>query len=113
MLVLSRKSQQTIRIGDSITVTILNVKGNTVRVGIDAPRDIRVVRGELPIFTDSETCEETCEQPVTTRAAGATQTDAFDDQPGDPQDEIAHHRYLSQPEERLHPLRERLVTRPR
>lgn len=48
MLVLTRKRQEQIRIGDNITLTILRVKGNTVRVGIDAPRDVRVVRGELP-----------------------------------------------------------------
>lgn len=48
MLVLSRKLQQQIKIGDQITVTILRVKGNTVRVGIQAPRDLRVIRGELP-----------------------------------------------------------------
>jgi carbon storage regulator CsrA len=48
MLVLSRKLQQQIKIGDQITVTILRVKGNTVRVGIQAPRDVRVIRGELP-----------------------------------------------------------------
>jgi carbon storage regulator CsrA len=48
MLVLTRKFQQQIKIGDQITVTILRVKGQTVRVGIEAPRDVRVVRGELP-----------------------------------------------------------------
>jgi carbon storage regulator CsrA len=48
MLVLTRKFQQQIKIGDQITVTILRVKGQTVRVGIDAPREVRVVRGELP-----------------------------------------------------------------
>lgn len=48
MLVLTRKSRDTIRIGDNVTVTILRVKGNTVRVGIEAPREVRVVRGELP-----------------------------------------------------------------
>ncbi len=48
MLVLTRKLQQQIKIGDQITVTILKVKGNTVRVGITAPREVRVVRGELP-----------------------------------------------------------------
>jgi len=48
MLVLTRKIEEKIRIGDDITISILRVKGNTVRVGIDAPRDIRVVRGELP-----------------------------------------------------------------
>ncbi|MCC6493870.1 MAG: carbon storage regulator [Pirellulales bacterium] len=48
MLVLSRKQQQQIKIGEQITVTILRVTGNTVRVGIQAPREVRVVRGELP-----------------------------------------------------------------
>ena len=48
MLVLTRKLQQQIKIGEQITVTILKVKGNTVRVGISAPRDVRVIRGELP-----------------------------------------------------------------
>jgi carbon storage regulator CsrA len=48
MLVLTRKLQQQIKIGDDVTVTILRVKGQTVRIGIDAPRQVRVVRGELP-----------------------------------------------------------------
>jgi carbon storage regulator CsrA len=48
MLVLTRKLQQQIKIGEQITVTILRVKGNTVRVGITAPREVRVIRGELP-----------------------------------------------------------------
>lgn len=48
MLVLTRKLQQQIKIGDNITVTILKVKGSTVRLGIAAPRDVRVVRSELP-----------------------------------------------------------------
>lgn len=48
MLVLSRKLREQIQIGDHITVTILRVKGNAVRLGIDAPRDVKVVRKELP-----------------------------------------------------------------
>ena len=47
MLVLTRKLKESIRIGDAITVTVLRVKGNTVRLGIEAPREVRVVRGEL------------------------------------------------------------------
>ncbi len=47
MLVLSRKLQEQIRIDDRITVTILRTRGNTVRVGIEAPREVRVTRGEL------------------------------------------------------------------
>ena len=47
MLVLTRKTQQQIQIGNNIVVTILQVKGQSVRVGIEAPRDVRVVRSEL------------------------------------------------------------------
>lgn len=47
MLVLSRKANETIRIGDNVTITILKSKGNTVRLGIEAPRDVRVMRGEV------------------------------------------------------------------
>jgi len=54
MLVLSRKTRQQIRIGDNITVTILLVKGQVVRVGIEAPRDVRVLRAELPVFEEEE-----------------------------------------------------------
>jgi carbon storage regulator CsrA len=52
MLVLSRKTRQQILIGDNITVTILLVKGQVVRVGIEAPRDVRVLRAELPVFDE-------------------------------------------------------------
>ena len=48
MLVLSRKLEEEIKIGDNITVTVLRVKGSTVKIGITAPRDVRVMRGELP-----------------------------------------------------------------
>ncbi|HEV3021363.1 MAG TPA: carbon storage regulator [Pirellulales bacterium] len=47
MLVLTRKTQQQIQFGDDIVVTILQVKGHSVRVGIEAPRGVRVVRGEI------------------------------------------------------------------
>lgn len=46
MLVLSRKYQEKIRIGDHVTVTILRTKGKSVRVGIEAPSDVLVLRGE-------------------------------------------------------------------
>ncbi len=48
MLVLTRKAQQQIRIGDDITITILRIKGQSIRVGVEAPREVHVVRGELP-----------------------------------------------------------------
>jgi carbon storage regulator CsrA len=48
MLVLTRKLQEQIRIGENVTITVLRVKGQAVRIGIEAPREVRVVRGELP-----------------------------------------------------------------
>lgn len=47
MLVLTRKSKQQIQIGPHITITILQIKGSTVRVGIEAPKDVCVLRTEL------------------------------------------------------------------
>lgn len=47
MLVLTRKANQQIQIGENIVITVLQVKGNSVRLGIEAPREVRVVRGEL------------------------------------------------------------------
>ena len=47
MLVLTRKTQQQIQIGPHIKITILQVKGESVRVGIEAPRDMNVFRTEL------------------------------------------------------------------
>lgn len=47
MLVLTRKQNEKIRIGDSITITVLRMKGKAVRLGIEAPHDISVIRGEL------------------------------------------------------------------
>jgi len=48
MLVLTRKQNEKIQIGDNVFLTVLRIKGNTVRLGIEAPKDVRVVRGELP-----------------------------------------------------------------
>lgn len=47
MLVLSRKKEETIRIGDQVEVKVLSVNGNQVRLGLTAPRDITIMRGEL------------------------------------------------------------------
>ena len=47
MLILTRRISEKIIIGENVTVTILSVKGNHVRIGIDAPRDIKVNREEV------------------------------------------------------------------
>lgn len=49
MLVLSRKENQRIRLGDDITITIVRVAGDQVRLGIDAPRTVPIVREELSL----------------------------------------------------------------
>ncbi|MCR9201850.1 MAG: carbon storage regulator CsrA [Planctomycetaceae bacterium] len=47
MLVLSRQRDETIIIGDSIRITIVEVRGDKVRIGIDAPKDVAVHRQEV------------------------------------------------------------------
>jgi carbon storage regulator len=47
MLVLSRKESERIRLGDSIVVTIVRVSGDKVRIGIEAPSNVLVLRDEL------------------------------------------------------------------
>ena len=47
MLVLTRKQGQTIVIDDRIKITLVKVKGNAIRVGIDAPEEVAIRRGEL------------------------------------------------------------------
>ncbi len=59
MLVLSRKPQEKIRIGDSIVVTVLALKGNSVRLGIEAPQDVRIVRAELTPLSDAAEAKST------------------------------------------------------
>lgn len=54
MLVLSRKKNQTILIDGGIEVQILQTRGGIVKVGISAPDDVRIVRGELEIFPEIE-----------------------------------------------------------
>lgn len=56
MLVLSRKTNDTIKIGDNIELRILEVKGDTVRIGIEAPKSVDILRGELvQSITDTNT----------------------------------------------------------
>jgi len=54
MLVLSRKAEESIVIDDQIKVVILGVRGNTVRLGIEAPNEISIRRLELPRQNDQD-----------------------------------------------------------
>jgi carbon storage regulator len=62
MLVLSRKIGEKLVIGDNITVVVSRVAGNRVTLGIEAPIDVRIVRGELHLEID--------DQAPTARSAG-------------------------------------------
>ena len=72
MLVLTRKQQENICIGDEIVITVLRVKGKSVRLGIEAPDKVCVLRGELVFDTsadkepasDSENATETTRKPA-------------------------------------------------
>lgn len=57
MLVLSRKEGEKIQIGDNATFTISQIHGNRVSIAIEAPRDVRIVRGELPARVETESEE--------------------------------------------------------
>jgi carbon storage regulator CsrA len=59
MLVLTRKARETIHIGDRITIRVVRIQGNTVRVGIEAPDDVRVMRGEVVARPQGEPPSET------------------------------------------------------
>ncbi|MDH3747461.1 MAG: carbon storage regulator CsrA [Gammaproteobacteria bacterium] len=47
MLILTRRAGETVMIGSDVTITVLGVKGNQVRIGINAPKDIAVHREEI------------------------------------------------------------------
>lgn len=47
MLILTRRVGETVMIGENVTVTVLGVKGNQIRLGVDAPREVAVHRQEI------------------------------------------------------------------
>ncbi len=58
MLILTRRVAETVMIGDDITLTVLGVKGNQVRVGIDAPKEVAVHREEIWVRIQKEQEEQ-------------------------------------------------------
>ncbi len=71
MLVLTRKKEETIRIGADITIRILRVRGRTVQVGIEAPRGVEIVRGELVGPSPSKPTQSTATKPPILRTRTA------------------------------------------
>lgn len=69
MLVLTRKQNEKVRIGDSITVTVLRMKGKGVRLGIEAPQDVNVIRGELCFELSEEEADDPAAKNSTTDVA--------------------------------------------
>ena len=65
MLVLSRKQNQRIRVGESVVVTVVRVSGDKVRLGIEAPESMRVLREELDVDAIGEVVlEPSAERPL-------------------------------------------------
>jgi carbon storage regulator len=82
MLVLTRKYQEKIRIGDNITITILRTKGKAVRLGIEAPADVPVIRGELSFESaGDEACESEVDGAAAERVTSKRSTSRHDSAP--------------------------------
>jgi carbon storage regulator len=58
MLILTRRAGETVMVGSDITITVLGVKGNQVRIGINAPKDVAVHREEIYERIQSEKAAE-------------------------------------------------------
>ena len=70
MLVLTRKLLEKLYIGDDICVTVVRLEGGQVRLGIEAPRQISVLRGELRPHTDDQADSPAPEKATTKPLAG-------------------------------------------
>ena len=68
MLILTRRSNERIFIGDDIVLSILAIEGNRVKLGIDAPKDVAILREEIRSVPVEP--EETVTEPLPLRASG-------------------------------------------
>ena len=64
MLVLTRKEDQAIHIGSDVVVKVLSISGGRIRLGIDAPRDLSVLRGELRAAAPAATVDLTFDASI-------------------------------------------------
>ena len=72
MLILTRRVGETVMIGDDVTITVLGVKGNQVRVGINAPKHVAVHREEIyERIKREQQSDEVEEKPKSTECAPA------------------------------------------
>ena len=76
MLVLTRKTNQSIMIGDEIEISILSVAGDKVRIGIAAPRDVSVFRKEVYASIDADGAGPAAAPEADAPEAGADQPGA-------------------------------------
>ena len=72
MLILTRREGESVLIGDDVTITVLRVKGNQVRLGINAPKNVAVQREEISERVRAEVAEAT----TAVSAAGGVGADA-------------------------------------
>lgn len=82
MLVLTRKPQEKIQIGDGITITVIKTKGQGVRLGIEAPSDVSILRGELVAANESFRDDSAATDPETAEAGPLQEAEGCVESPG-------------------------------
>ena len=123
MLVLSRKTGERIHIGDNITIEIRRVAGNRVTLALEAPRTVRILRGELNLaarefrdaaeFQNGSTVETSCNGEgrngfhETHECAGASENDA---EPGPEPYAVIHRRLHVLPQLSPQPISHPAIT---